>query len=327
MVLEMAAEGDFNILLVHELSRLSRSVYHTLDIFDVLGRHGIGFASVKDPDFDFADPTKRFLLIIMVAISEYYINLLGLHMSKSKRQRAEGLYNASITPYGYALSGDPKQPLVIVKQEATAVRLAFEKYATGKYSHQEVADWLNSEGYRTRSGRRFSNELADEEVTIPKLAPLMAIPAQTTVLPFLAECPLTPEADARIALALSHALAMCKQSGGTSEMLVQVASPNRAPLPADVRKWPDVVSEVQSMSELLRRKEESVDVLATRLLLRDNMMGADRHTDTDALLKQMHTLLRCSWVWRLRSCCSGLACWRVCPTRRIGNASSNCNRQ
>ena len=114
---------------------------------------------------------------------------------------------------------------------------------------------------------------------------------------------------------------------GMSEMLVQVVSPNRAPLPADVRKWPDAVSEVQSMSELLRRKEESVDVLATRLLLRDNMMGADRHTDTDALLKQMHTLLRCSWLWRLRSCSSGLACWRVCPTRRIGNASSNCNRQ
>jgi DNA invertase Pin-like site-specific DNA recombinase len=90
-VLEMAAEGGFDILLVHELSRLSRSVYHTLDIFDVLGKHNVGFASVKDPDFDFADPAKRCFLIIMAAISEYYINLLGLHTSKSKRQRVAGV--------------------------------------------------------------------------------------------------------------------------------------------------------------------------------------------------------------------------------------------
>src|SRR5512147_1301218 len=62
-LLELARSRNFDILLVHELSRLSRSVYHTLDIFDLLGKHNIGFASVRDPDFDFADPTKRFFLI------------------------------------------------------------------------------------------------------------------------------------------------------------------------------------------------------------------------------------------------------------------------
>ena len=51
------------------------------------------------------------------------------------------------------------------------------------------------------------------------------------------------------------------------------------------------------MSELLRRKEESVDVLATRLLLWDNMMSADQRTDTDALLQQMHTFLSPHDVW------------------------------
>ena len=98
-------------------------------------------------------------------------------------------------------------------------------------------------------------------------------------------------------LDLRHVLAMRKQGGGMPEMLVQVASPNLAPLPADVRKWPDAVSEVQSMSELLHRKEESVDVLATRLLLWDNLMSADQRTDTDALLQQMHDLLSPHGVW------------------------------
>ncbi len=71
-VLAMARNGSVDILMVHELSRLSRSVYHTLDIFDTLGRLGVGFASVRDPDFDFADPSKRLFLTIIAAINEHY---------------------------------------------------------------------------------------------------------------------------------------------------------------------------------------------------------------------------------------------------------------
>ena len=158
-VLELCRSGSFDILLVHELSRLSRSVYHTLDIFDILGKHNIGFASVKDPDFNFADPTKRFFLIILAAISEYYINLLKMHTTKAKRQRArEGLYNASITPFGYAPSGNPSKPPTVVPREAEAVHMAFEKYALGQFTHMDIADVLNATGHRTRKGRRFSKD-------------------------------------------------------------------------------------------------------------------------------------------------------------------------
>jgi len=575
-LLALAAQRGFDILLVHELSRLSRSVYHTLDIFDVLGRYNIGFASVKDPDFDFADPTKRFFLVILAAINEYYINLLGLHTSKSKRQRAkDGLYNASITPYGYALSGDPKKPPVLVEKEVAAVRLAFEKYATGQFSHQDIASLLNSEGHRTRAGRGFSKDtvaemllnpfymgvvaykvnhgkaeetfpgmhepiisaelwercqsvrasrhsasraaqrpyrvyllsnvarcdvcgrklrsqftnshqyyremsyergycdcphqsigirtdpvdqqihaivsaiqlpadwqqelverlIDDEEIaqlerrrasleaegrrlremrlrgdfdddldmyqselarirrdlanlptydqlenmshaaetiqslreiwgkaspaekrdlvrlilhevavdvphgrvvalspytvfipilrqmpllaerefgvfvpvwtpdhangvlTIPQLPALTAVPMQGMALPFLAEYPLAPDAEARIAPAFSHALALCKQAGASPEMLIQVASTDRPPLPADVRKWQDTISKVQSFDEVARRQEESVDVLTTQMLLWDNATRADHRRETDALLGQMCNLLTACGVW------------------------------
>ena len=158
-LLELARSRNFDILLVHELSRLSRSVYHTLDIFDLLGKHNIGFASVRDPDFDFADPTKRFFLIILAAIHEYYIGLLKMHISKAKRQRARaGLYNASIVPYGYASSGDPQQPPVIVPKEAEAVRFAYEKYAAGHHSHVEIMELLTESGYRNRQGKRFPKD-------------------------------------------------------------------------------------------------------------------------------------------------------------------------
>jgi len=164
--LSVAQKKGCDIFLAHELSRLSRSVYHTLDIFDKLGQLQVGFASVKDPEFDFSDPSKRFFLTIMAAINEYYIHLLRQHTSKSKRERSrQGLYNASIAPPGYALSGEAKKPAVINEEEAPIIRLVFESYASGRYSDQEVADLLNQKGYHTRAGRRFTKDGISEILT------------------------------------------------------------------------------------------------------------------------------------------------------------------
>ncbi|MEA3309337.1 MAG: recombinase family protein [Chloroflexota bacterium] len=158
-----AAEKTFDILLVHELSRLSRSVYDTFALFEYLGRHQIGFASVNDPEFDLSSPNGRFLLGILASVNQYYIDLLKLHTRKAKRQRArEGLYNSSVAPYGYHHTGDARTPPVIEPEEAAVVRLAFSEYATGRYSYQSLADQLNSLGHQTRTGRRFSKDtLAD----------------------------------------------------------------------------------------------------------------------------------------------------------------------
>lgn len=162
-VFEAAEAGSFDILLVHELSRLSRSIFDTFKIFDILGKLNIGFASVKEPNFDFSTTTGRLFLTIIAAINQYYIDMLREHVAKSKRQRArDGLYNASILPYGYLPSANPKTPPPINPEAARAVRMAFELYATGKHSFEDVASILNAEGFRTASGRKFTGTSVDE---------------------------------------------------------------------------------------------------------------------------------------------------------------------
>jgi len=152
-----------DVVLVHELSRLSRRLYDTFELFETFGRHGVGFASVKDNDFDFSSPNGRLFLTLIAALNQYYIDLLKMHTAKSKRQRAhDGLYNASIAPYGYTHVGDQNTPPAVVPEEAALVRQLFERYATGKYSYQELADWLTDSGHRTHSGNNFSKDtLAD----------------------------------------------------------------------------------------------------------------------------------------------------------------------
>ncbi|HEY77159.1 MAG TPA: recombinase family protein, partial [Thermoflexia bacterium] len=163
-----AKEHAFDVLLVHELSRLSRRIFDTFRIFEELGREGIGFASVKEPNFDFSTPTGRLFLTILAALNQYYVDMLKMHTAKAKRERArEGLYNASITPYGYRHAGDANTPPVIVEEEAKVVREMFQRYATGRYSFFEIAEWLNDAGYRTRSGRRFSKDTVADMLRNP----------------------------------------------------------------------------------------------------------------------------------------------------------------
>lgn len=157
--LEAAEEGTYDVLLVHEMSRLSRSLYDTLSIFEQLGNLGVWFASVKEPDFDLSTPTGRLTLTMLAALNQYYVDLLKMHTAKSKRERARrGLYNASITPYGYRHVGDADTPPEIVPDEAEAVKEMFERYASGRHSYRDIADWINDAGHRTRSGRRFSKD-------------------------------------------------------------------------------------------------------------------------------------------------------------------------
>ena len=167
-LLAAAAKGVFDILLVHELSRLSRSVYGTFDILEYLGRYQVGFASVKDRDFDYTSPTDRLFLTFLAALNQYYLDQLKMHIRKSKKQRVrEGLYNASIPPLGYQHVGDASTPPEPVPEEAEIVRLAFEKYATGQYSYQKVADYLNAHGYTSRNGNPFSKDTIADIIRNP----------------------------------------------------------------------------------------------------------------------------------------------------------------
>ena len=149
----------FDVVVVHELSRLSRSIFDTFDLFETFGRYDVGFASVKEPNFDFTTPTGKLFLTLMAALNQYYLDLLRMHTAKGKRERArQGLYNASIIPFGYKAEGDARTPPAIEPQAADGVRQAFETYGAGKSSDQEIADLINDMGLRTALGRRFSKD-------------------------------------------------------------------------------------------------------------------------------------------------------------------------
>jgi len=153
-LLEDARHRQFDVVVVHTLDRWARNTGVQRQALQILGECDVGFASVTE-DLDFTTPIGKMMLTTMGAMSEFFSDQLGVHVSKAQRQRAElGLPVGDIS-FGYVRSQDSRQPPEISPAEADAVRQVFEKRIQGE-SHGSIAAWLNERGFQTRTGRMFT---------------------------------------------------------------------------------------------------------------------------------------------------------------------------
>ncbi len=142
--------GRINVLIVTELSRLSRSVLDFLKFAEFLDQHGCGLVSLKQ-QFDTTTPHGKLLVTVCVALAQFERELTSVRTSENMRARAErGLYNGGCRLLGYDPNPDEKTRPCINEQEAAIVRLAFDLYEE-MASDTKVADALNEKGYRTKS--------------------------------------------------------------------------------------------------------------------------------------------------------------------------------
>jgi len=138
----------FGVVVVHKLDRFYRNQGALWAALRTLAELNIDFVSVSE-NIDLNSVGGKVVAAVLGAMAEVYVDNLSAETSKGKRQRAkEGLTNASIVPYGYCRS--ESGGLVHEPSEAEAIRLAFEAYATGKYTDKGIATLLNDNGYRTR---------------------------------------------------------------------------------------------------------------------------------------------------------------------------------
>ncbi|MEZ4503451.1 MAG: recombinase family protein [Dehalococcoidia bacterium] len=151
-LLEQAADGSFELVVVHTIDRWARNVGVQRQALQRLGQAGIGFVSVTE-NIDFSTAAGKLLLTMLGGVSEFFSDQLAVHISKAKREQAERGIPPGPIPFGYA-SGEDGVPLR-VSNEAEAVLEVFTRRAEGA-SHGETARWLNARGFRTRTGRLFT---------------------------------------------------------------------------------------------------------------------------------------------------------------------------
>ena len=151
-----AKSGAVDVLVVHRLDRFYRNLRQLLATLDQLRELGVAFVSV-DENLDFTTPWGKLALVNLGIIAEIYVDNLAKEVAKARRLKAhKGLTIAAIMPFGYKrVDGQ----VLIEETEAAGIRLAFDLYASGRHSYQEVARELGQAGYKPR-GRtgRWSRE-------------------------------------------------------------------------------------------------------------------------------------------------------------------------
>ena len=91
-------------------------------------------------------------LALLGAFAQYYSDNLSQETLKGLRERArQGLYVGPL-PFGYqkGTNGIPE----VFAEEGAIVRRAFEMYASGRYTFQAIATWLNTTSFKPRVHRR-----------------------------------------------------------------------------------------------------------------------------------------------------------------------------
>ena len=150
-MIEDSSNGAFDIVLVHKLDRFSRNRYDSAIYKSRLKKNGISVCSVLERIDD--TPESIILESVLEGLSEYYSRNLGREVMKGMKETAyQCMHCGGSPPLGYNVDKDGY--LAINQHEAEAVILIFQMYIDG-YKLQEIADFLNQHGYRTKADRPF----------------------------------------------------------------------------------------------------------------------------------------------------------------------------
>lgn len=139
-VRDMAMAGEFDVLLVRELDRLSRNLAKQLVVEEELKRNGVRveYVLAEYPD----NPEGNLQKHVKPAIAEYEREKIKERMVRGRRLKvkAGNVLVHSTPPYGYRVATDPateKDKLAPFEPEAKVGRLIFHWYAYGD-DEQEV---------------------------------------------------------------------------------------------------------------------------------------------------------------------------------------------
>lgn len=167
-LLELCKAGQVSVVIVYDLSRLSRSVRNTIEFFDeVVGKRGVEFVSLKET-IDTTTPMGKASLAMISIFNELYRNEIS-YKTKSAlgHKKKNGEKTGGVIPFGYSLiNGRYLMPL---PGEQATIKTMHSLRAAG-YSLREIVAQLAERGIKTKTGgakwdHRTVREILDRQYT------------------------------------------------------------------------------------------------------------------------------------------------------------------
>ena len=151
-LIAMVKAKKFDMLIVYRLDRLTRSIrdlgYLTQDLFD---KNDVAFSSIRE-SFDTSTAAGRLMLNLIGCIAQWERETIAERTRDGLRYKKARLERYGPVPFGFELDGKNLQPN---KDELAVVGRIRELRHTLQYSYRAIANMLNADGFRTRTGREW----------------------------------------------------------------------------------------------------------------------------------------------------------------------------
>lgn len=140
---------EINLVIVTELSRLSRNTKDFCEMWEFFESNSCEFHSLRE-HFDTTSAAGILMLKSMANFAEFERKQTAERISASFKARAErGLYNGGPIPFGFRPTKDQTGRLLVEEDEAVIVRTAFQAFLDNE-SLSTASKWLNENGFKLR---------------------------------------------------------------------------------------------------------------------------------------------------------------------------------
>ena len=146
-LLEGIGVGQFDLVMVTRIDRLSRSLLDFYKVYELMSEHVVEFVSLNE-SFDTTSAVGRAMLKLVLVFAELEREQTAERTRDAAAARAQrGLYGGGHPKLGYDSKGGGH--LEVNEVEAALVKLVFEQYQEIR-SAPKLARWLNERGHRTK---------------------------------------------------------------------------------------------------------------------------------------------------------------------------------
>ena len=146
-------EGKINIVMVSELSRISRNMKDFADIWELFKAKGCGFLSLRE-SFDTTTAAGEMVIFSIANLAQFERRQVSERVAANVKARSKrGLFNGGTVPLGYKLIPEKKGYLAIEESAADTVRMAFKTFLE-KESLARAATWLNDNGWKIKRAKQ-----------------------------------------------------------------------------------------------------------------------------------------------------------------------------
>ncbi len=127
-LLKSLVSREITMVMVTELSRLSRSIKDFSDMWELMRAHRCEFLSLRE-QFDTTSAAGEMVMYTIANIAQFERRQTSERISANFHARAQrGLFNGGSVPLGYKMNPERKGYLLVVEEEAAIVRDLFKTF-------------------------------------------------------------------------------------------------------------------------------------------------------------------------------------------------------